>query len=168
MTSKRRITKGILAVVVVALIVLGNQKRELTTQIEIAATPEEVWSVLADLSAYSDWNPHLREVEGEFAEGAKLRVVIEEPSGKSMTFKPTVTRVVPQREFRWLGRLLLPRIFDGEHIFEITPSGDGTIRFVQRENFRGVLVPFLWGKLNTDTRTGFEAMNAALKKRVEE
>lgn len=84
-----------------------------------------------------------------------------------MTFKPTVTRVVPQKEFRWLGRLMFPRLFDGEHIFEIFSSGDGSVRFVQRETFRGVLVPFLWGKLDTDTRAGFEEMNVALKHRVE-
>jgi hypothetical protein len=33
--------------------------------------------------------------------------------------------------------------------------------------FRGLLVPFLASTLRTTTRRGFEAMNAALKKRVE-
>ena len=38
---------------------------------------------------------------------------------------------------------------------------------VQREEFRGVLVPFFWKSLDTHTRQGFEAMNAALKQRAE-
>jgi hypothetical protein len=35
------------------------------------------------------------------------------------------------------------------------------------EQFSGLLVPLLWRMVNTDTRAGFEEMNAALKSRVE-
>jgi len=36
-----------------------------------------------------------------------------------MTFRPTILKAEPERELRWLGRLLLPGLFDGEHVFEI-------------------------------------------------
>ena len=36
-----------------------------------------------------------------------------------MTFKPTVLAVHPERELRWLGRFILPGLFDGEHSFRI-------------------------------------------------
>ena len=39
--------------------------------------------------------------------------------------------------------------------------------FVQREEFRGLLVPLFSRSLDTDTRRGFEAMNQALKERAE-
>ncbi len=84
-----------------------------------------------------------------------------------MTFKPTVIHVAPERELRWRGRLLLPGVFDGEHCFEMSPLGEGRTRFVQREKFSGLLVPFLWNRLATNTRRGFEAMNTALKERAE-
>ena len=84
-----------------------------------------------------------------------------------MTFKPRVTRVVPEREFRWLGRLLIPGLFDGEHVFEIKPLGENRSGLVQREKFRGLLVPLLWRSLNTSTRQGFNEMNAALKLKAE-
>ena len=84
-----------------------------------------------------------------------------------MTFKPTVIRAAPGRELRWLGRLFLPGIFGGEHSFEMSPLGEGRTRFVQREKFSGLLVPFLWNGLATSTRRGFEAMNTALKERAE-
>ena len=84
-----------------------------------------------------------------------------------MTFKPTVTRVDSGRELRWLGRLLLPGIFDGEHIFEVSFLGEKRTQLTQRETFRGLLVPLLWSSLNTNTRKGFEAMNVALKARAE-
>jgi hypothetical protein len=34
-----------------------------------------------------------------------------------------VLEVVPGRTLRWLGHLLVPGIFDGEHYFEIEPLG---------------------------------------------
>ena len=57
-----------------------------------------------------------------------------------MTFKPTVLRVEPERELRWLGRLLLPGLFDGDHIFHIEPLAQTRSRFTQAERFSGILV----------------------------
>lgn len=71
-----------------------------------------------------------------------------------MTFKPLVTRVLPPRELRWLGRLLLPGLFDGEHIFEIEAVKKDGVRFVQRECFSGILVPLLWRSLDKNTWQG--------------
>jgi hypothetical protein len=58
-------------------------------------------------------------------------------------------------------------LFDGEHIFEIKPSPEGKTRFIHRERFTGLLVPFVWRSLNTKTRRGFNEMNRALKRRAE-
>ena len=142
--------------------------RELRTAIDIDAPADKVWAILTDLSQFADWNPFIQEAEGEVREGAKLRVRIEPPGGKAMTFTPTVTRVAPEQSFRWLGRVLFPGLFDGEHIFELSPTSDGGTHFVHREEFRGVLVPLLWRNLDTQARQGFEAMNAALKARAEQ
>ena len=142
--------------------------REIRTEIEIGAPPQQVWAVLADILRHAEWNPFIRSITGELKVGARLAVRIQPPDGKAMTFKPVLLNVVPNEELRWLGRLLLPGIFDGEHIFELTPIENGErTRFVQREEFRGVLVPLLWKSLDTDTRGGFEAMNQVLKERVE-
>lgn len=84
-----------------------------------------------------------------------------------MTFRPTVLKAEPERELRWLGRLLLPGLFDGEHVFEIEQITADAVRFVQREQFSGLLVPLLWSGLDRDTRRGFNEMNAALKELAE-
>jgi len=83
-----------------------------------------------------------------------------------MTFRPTVKGFVPNRELRWLGRVGIPGLFDGEHVFELSPVGPDRTRFVQRENFRGLFVPFLAKSLDRDARRGFEEMNLALRERV--
>ncbi len=141
--------------------------KELRTEVEINATPERVWDVLTAFDRFSEWNPFMTQAEGDIEEGAHLRVHIEPPGGTAMTFKPTVVRVVVGQELRWLGHLLIPGVFDGEHIFEISPAGDGRTHFVQREEFRGLLVPVLWNSLAINTKKGFEAMNTALKERAE-
>ncbi len=140
--------------------------RILETEIQIEATPEVVWSILTDLDKYAEWNPFIRKAKGKVGVGEKLEVCISPPNGKEMIFKPTVKSVLKNSEFRWLGRFLFLGVFDGEHIFSITPNEKGCL-LVQKENFSGLLVPLMWGSLDKNTREGFVSMNIALKQRAE-
>ena len=141
--------------------------KELRSEIEIGAPPERVWRVLTDFAAYPEWNPFIRRVSGRPEVDERL-VVRMRPSGtRGMTFRPTVMKVEPSRELRWLGHLLVPGIFDGEHIFEIEELERDRVRFVQREVFKGLLVPLLARSLDRDTQRGFEEMNRALRERIE-
>ena len=140
--------------------------RELETAIEIDASAERVWAVVTDFVAYPIWNPFMRKISGELVVGTRLRVRLQSPGGRAMTFSPRVLAATPQRELRWVGNLILPGLFDGEHVLAIEPLTNGRVRFMQSERFRGVLVAPL-GKLIDRTQNGFEAMNLALKERVE-
>lgn len=84
-----------------------------------------------------------------------------------MTFRPTVLVAAANREFRWLGRFILPGILDGEHYFQIIPITPNRVRFLQGEKFSGVLVPLAKSGLEGGTKAGFIAMNEALKARAE-
>ncbi|MDX1530758.1 MAG: SRPBCC domain-containing protein [Rhodothermales bacterium] len=141
--------------------------REIATQVDVDAPPDAVWAVLIDLDRYAEWNPFIPHAAGAVEEGERLTVRIAPPGGRAMTFRPTVTCVRAEREFRWVGRLLAPFVFEGEHVFELARLGAGGTRLTHRERFGGLLVPLLWGGLNTSTRRGFEQMNAALKVRAE-
>jgi hypothetical protein len=82
---------------------------------------------------------------------------------------PTVLAAEPGGELRWIGHLLIPGIFEGEHRFLIEEAGPGRVRFVQSERFGGILLPLLWRKLRDGgTAKGFGAMNEALARRVAE
>ena len=140
---------------------------EIHAEIEINSASEKVWRVLTDFAAYRKWNPFVRIVEGEVSVGARLQVYIEPFGGNGMLFSPTVLVAEPNRELRWLGHLWLPGLFDGEHSFSIEQLGDGHVRFIQRERFKGLLLPFLSKMVDGDTRRGFEEMNQALKLRAE-
>lgn len=140
--------------------------RELRTHIEIEATPDRVWEILTDFAAYPEWNPFIQTIEGDAAPGSNLEVRIEPPGGRAMNFKPTVLEVAPRQELRWLGRVLVPGLFDGEHSLRIEPIDNSRVRFIQAERFTGILVP-LFGKGLEKTQHGFTAMNEALKRRAE-
>jgi hypothetical protein len=73
----------------------------------------------------------------------------------------------PQKEFRWIGHLLFPGLFDGEHRFELIDNGDGTTTFIQAERFKGILVRFLSNMLDNNTVNGFRMMNEKLKEEAE-
>jgi hypothetical protein len=141
--------------------------KQLRTQIAIDATPERVWQVLTDFDAYSQWNPFMTRANGTLVQGERLTIRMQPAGGRAMTFRPTVIDAVPPRRLRWLGRLLVPGIFDGEHSFTIEPLDGGGVRLVQQEDFRGVLVPLLARSLDRRTLPAFERMNEALKQRAE-
>ncbi len=146
---------------------VSNAMKELRTEIKIQASAERVWQILTDFPSFPEWNPFIRRASGEPRKGARL-VVFMQPSGaRGMTFQPEVLKAEPNRELRWLGHLLVPGLFDGEHIFTIEPLGINRVRFVQREIFTGLLVPLFARWLHTDTLRGFEEMNRALKIQAE-
>ena len=140
--------------------------REIRTQIEIAAPAQTVWSVLTDFAAFAEWNPFIVRAEGQLVTGNRLAVTLRPPGHRATRFRPTVLSVEPGRAFRWLGHLGLPGIFDGRHIHEIEVLGPERVRYIQREEFTGALVPLL-GSMLRDAERGFGAMNAALKERAE-
>ena len=133
------------------------------TGIFIAASPERVWMLLTDPEAHAAWNPMMQAVKGSFTPGRRVRLTMRTPSGGTMRFRPRVLVADPGRELRWLGRLGLPRLFDGEHYFRLIPEAGGT-RLIQGERFRGLL---LWAMDVQQFRAGFEAGNAALKAMAE-
>ena len=140
--------------------------RTIHTEVNIGAPAARVWEILADIDGWPQWNPFAR-VSGRLAMGERLNVEIRIPGRSPMTFRPTVVKLEPGHELRWLGSLGLRGLFDGEHGFRVVAEDTGRCRFEQFETFRGLLVaPILW-KIEDTTRTGFRVMNRALKAKAE-
>jgi hypothetical protein len=141
--------------------------KQLSSEILIDSSAKRVWELITDFEDFPGWNPFIRRATGEIKMGARLEVFIQPSGARGMTFHPKVLKVDPNHELRWLGRLYLPWLFDGEHAFIIEPSKEDSVRFIQSEKFTGLLVPFTRGLLR-DTQRGFEEMNMALKQRAEQ
>ena len=126
-----------------------------------------MWKVLTDFKAYPDWNPFITSIEGEVFEGSKFKVSIRPLGSKPMRFSPICTSYNENVEFSWLGKIMMKGIFDGKHSFELVPLAEGKTKFLQKEEFNGILVSMFWKKLDVNTRWSFEMMNDKLKETVE-
>lgn len=142
--------------------------KEIKTEIFINATPEKVWAILTDFGNYPKWNPFIKSIKEEVKVGNRIIIKIEAPGAKGMTFKPKVLIFETNKELRWLGHLIFPGLFDGEHKFHLIDNINGTTTFRQSEIFKGVLVPLFKKQLNINTKRGFEEMNKKLKELVEQ
>ena len=132
-----------------------------TTQID--APPLAVWAVLTDLSRYPEWNPLFREASGQIAVGGRITLRAVQPAnGRLMTVKAKIVAADPGAELRWTSAL--PAIISGEHSFVLTPLDGGT-RVAQTEIYGGLLAATV---SIPRTETIFQAMNDALKQRVED
>ncbi len=139
--------------------------REIVTEIEIDVAPQGVWEVLADFGAYPDWNPFLLKVVGTPAAGERIRFWFELPRGFRAPACATVLKAEPGRELRWAGRL--PGLLRAEHYFVLERVDAAKMRFRHGEIFSGLLLPIVWPILRGSGTEVYEAMNAALKQRVE-
>lgn len=137
------------------------------TQIEIAAPASQVWKGLVNGKAYPEWNPFIKHLSGDLVVGDQLKVSIQ-PEGKTpMNFTPNVLIADESKELRWVGRLGFKGVFDGEHYFKLEETSKGTTVLRHGESFKGILAYPLFALIGKDTKNGFNAMNEALKKRVE-
>ena len=140
---------------------------EISTTIEIAATPENVWAVLADLASYPKWHPMYLAVSGQLAAGSTLTITSTHPTtGRPMTAKVKVLTVEPDTELRWMSKLLGLTI--SKRTFRLSRTADGT-SLVQTGTYRGLgggrgrAITKVIGRVQ-DT---FTAINEAIKQQAE-
>jgi hypothetical protein len=167
MGVRRLLLKGVLLSVVVvygALFALHKDSNA-HADVLINRSPSDVWKVVSNSAAYRSWNPFITRVDGDFREGAIIRITLG-TGPDSMVFKPTVLLVRPAQDLCWRGSVWIRGIFDGTHCIHLTPVADGT-RLEQIESFSGLLVGRLTEDVIEETQRNFQAMDNAVKQRAE-
>jgi len=140
--------------------------KKLQTEIIIDASAAEVWEVLLAFDQYPTWNPFIKAIEGEPKVGSRLKNTMQLKEGTQQVFKPKVLKVIPEKEFRWLGSLFFKGLFDGEHFFQLEAIGSNQTKLIHGEYFSGILSGIILAKIGAATQQNFENMNLALKERV--
>jgi hypothetical protein len=137
---------------------------EISAAIDIAATPERVWAVLADLASYPQWHPVFREASGLLATGSRITLTSAHPdTGRTLTARVKVLTAEPAAELRWVSSVL--GVMRSERSFTLSPAGGGT-RLVQAGTYRGLFARFP-AKTISRIEGGFEAINQAIKQQAE-
>ena len=73
---------GISVVAGLILLARGNDMREIRTEIEIAAPPAKVWSILMNFDAWKEWNPIVVQATGIASLGSELVITMKNEDGK--------------------------------------------------------------------------------------
>ena len=140
---------------------------EISTTIEIAATPENVWAVLVDLASYSQWHPMYQAATGHLAAGSTLTITSSHPgSGRAVTAKVKVMTAEPDTELRWVSRMLGLPI--SERTFRLSPTADGT-SLEQAGTYRGIGRSHsrVTAKTIDRIQDSYAAINQAIKQQAE-
>jgi hypothetical protein len=134
--------------------------------VEIEGTVEHVWDVLTDFPRYAEWNPVIQDVSGKLRPGEEMVISVGTPSGVRQ-WVVEVIRVDAGREYAWKFHELMPMIYRGKHTFRIERIDDRNARYLDRESFGGLLLPFRARQIRTRLKSGMVSMGEALKQRVE-
>lgn len=147
---------------------MKNLKYEINTKIEIHVPLSDVWNALIEFSEYERWNTFVPSISGELSKGAILNIILHVPNEKKQKYKVKILEIQEKQILQWLGHFIIPGLIDGNHIFQLQHLSDNKTLFIQKESFKGILVPFVWKYyLNTKLRAGFVQLNEGLKKHVE-
>jgi carbon monoxide dehydrogenase subunit G len=116
---------------------------EVRTQIDIAATPEEIWAVVQDPSRFADWVTIHRAVKGHSEQpdalGAKVDQTLCLRGVKFDVHWELVARDEPTHA-EWHGRG--PARSHAETEYTLSPLGDGRgTRFTYRNEFKAPMGP---------------------------
>jgi hypothetical protein len=136
----------------------------ISTTIEIAATPERVWAVLADFASYPAWNPVFCGASGELAVGNQLTLTTTQPrNDRTMTVKVKVVAAKPATELRWESKVL--GVSSSKRSFILSPDIHGT-HLTQTGSYQGLFTSFP-AKTIRRIRASFDAINEAVKEQAE-
>jgi hypothetical protein len=142
--------------------------KRIRTRHRIGYPPAQVWAVLTDFRAYSEWNPLNVWAEGDARPGARVAMRFVDAGGgrgKLIAQTVTITDCLPERRLEWVGRI--PLLFTGRHFFVLSLNDGGT-ELVHGEDLSGIIpMTFSGSRLERQT-AAYEAMNVALGERVGE
>jgi carbon monoxide dehydrogenase subunit G len=131
-------------------------------RIEIAASPEVLWDLMADIDGWPSWSPDVRSVtvQGDVAEGTVFRW----KAGPG-TITSTLRLVDRPRALGWTGRTFG---VDAIHVWRFEARGSRTIAGME-ESFDGLVARLfrrrLQKQLDTTTRASLENLKAVAEQR---
>jgi hypothetical protein len=133
-----------------------------TIRCDIGAPPARIWALLTDAKRFPTWNSTVASIEGEIAPGSRLalRVTLD----PKRTFKPRVTRFVPEQQMVWSDGFA--PMFRGVRTFTLAPKAGGVTEFAMTEVLSGLMVPMIRRSL-PDFGPAFETYAADLKRAAE-
>lgn len=131
--------------------------RETSVTVEIKADAAIVWALLTKAPDYTRWNSTVTSLEGTIALGETIR--LKSVLDAKRVFKLKVKVFEPEKKLVWGDG-------QGNRVYTITKSGNGTVLFSMSEKIGGLLFP-LYAKMIPPFDHSFDQFANDLKNEAE-
>ena len=154
---------------IIYLAVAGGDMQEIKTEIEIAAPPSKVWSIIADINQWQEWSPIIKGSQGTASVGSELAITMigKEEGKEGPRYNPVITDLEESKFLRWRAHMLAGFIFTNYKVLELEETSSGT-RLIHKELFKGLLAPIFCGQMEKGVPPMLNSMNQALKELAEQ
>jgi hypothetical protein len=139
--------------------------------IDVAATPEACWKVLADLGTWPRWFPRLKYASvlggdnDPWRVGGRFEIVFD--FGLSVSVRPVVEEIEKARRVRWVGKGMG---IQGNHSYTFETKSPGLTRVTSHEEFSGLgarlMTRRVVGLLDTEVHRSMERFKALVENRA--
>ena len=134
------------------------------TLIEIAASPELIWSTLSDVERWPEWTRSVSEVEradaGDFGVGSRVRV--KQPGMPRLVWE--VTEYEPGEVFSWASKVPGATTTGGHRL---TPAPGDNVTVTLTLDQEGFLAPLVWLLTGSRSHRYVQMEADGLKRRCE-
>lgn len=132
--------------------------RTTSVAIDIAASPETVWSLLTDVDGFKSWNSTVVDLTGKIAPGERIQ--LRSTLAPERTFKLKVKEFDPPNRLTWGDAM-------GTRVYALRPNLEGGTRFSMTEKIGGPIFP-LFARMIPPFDDSFNQFATDLKTAAEE
>ena len=142
--------------------------RVVKAEIEIDASPEDVFDILTDLARYPEWNPFTPRIDSTLEMGEPVRMQVRLGTGTRLRRQVEYV-TANERPIRlcWGADIPLRFLIRADRCQTLEVLGDGRTRYVCTDAIAGWLSPLVIRFFGPAMQRGFEDCARALKKRAE-
>lgn len=153
---------------IVYLSISGRKMQIVTTEIEIQAPPEKVWSILTDIEKWDEWSPTINASEGKAVVGSSVAITMmsKEVGKDGPKYNPVIIQMEEPNYFHWRAHMMAGFIFTNDKIIELKKTDTGTM-VTHKETFKGLMAALMKGQMEKGVPPMLNMMNDALKKTAE-
>ena len=135
--------------------------------IEIRASIDKVWGIIANFNAWQGWNPLYVKSEGNLALGESIHFAVALPGLKPHEGSASVISLQVNKQVRYQ-MLSGGGLVKATRYIELTETEPGFCRVTNGEIMGGLLGPVLYLLVGKRVRQGLAGMNEALKDLAEQ
>ncbi len=141
---------------------------EISTEIEINASKDQIWNLLIDIEKWQEWNPIIKSASGKLEKGEKISLIMVGKDGKNgPAYSPIITDLEDHSKFRWRAKMLAGFIFTNDKVIELEEVGVNRTKLIHKELFKGIMFKMMCSQMDKGVPPMLNSMNKAIKDKLE-